>query len=305
MADILALISKYESGNRNVMNYIGDSTHTAQGYFQLTNTNWRNLAPGLGVDLGQYPTAMTAPYETQALVANQLLSGPQAGAGIQNWANYNPSLNAALVSQGLPTSGRLSSDGPTMGAGDLPQGSSTDLGYTDGSMSPGNFTPGTDPSLTSQNTPSFIDGLNANMDFGGVATDPSGAIAQSGQGGFLSSIFGSLGKLGGSGTSNNQAQGSLTVPQAIDSQTTQENKQAAADAKVLGQSIGGAAGSLAAAQTQSAATWQATAKNLFGRAVVIIVGFIFVGVGLSMFKSTTAVARSVIPGNVQRWAYKK
>jgi hypothetical protein len=105
--NVLGLISQYESGNKNVMNYIGDSTHTAQGYFQLTNTNWKNLAPGLGVDLSQYPNAMSAPYDVQAKVAGQLLNGPQAGAGIQNWANFNPSLNSALSANGLPTSGRV------------------------------------------------------------------------------------------------------------------------------------------------------------------------------------------------------
>src|SRR5690242_18386310 len=65
----LNLIAKYESGDQNIRNYRYDPGHTAQGHYQITNTNWRNLGPKAGVDLSQYPSAMAAPKETQAKVA--------------------------------------------------------------------------------------------------------------------------------------------------------------------------------------------------------------------------------------------
>ena len=174
----------------------------------------------------------------------------------------------------------------------------------------------------------FNDGLDPNMQFasGGTDTgtgggaDPSGqmsdpafgdlsgannfgAASEGGFGDFLSKMFSGLGGLGGSGSSTDQVkEPSPTVPRAIDQQTTLTNQQSAKDTQALGKAIGGAAGALSSTQAQTTASWQATAKNLFGRAVVIIVGFIFVGVGLSMFKTTNAVARTIIPTPVQKWA---
>jgi hypothetical protein len=85
----LGLILKYESGYRNVPNYINDRTHTAQGYYQLTNTNWRRIAPKLGITA---PNAMSASLEEQTRVAHYLLRN----GGIQNWSNFNPRLRGAL-----------------------------------------------------------------------------------------------------------------------------------------------------------------------------------------------------------------
>lgn len=87
--NFLGLVLKYESGNRNIPNYINDRTHTAQGYFQLTNTNWRNLAPKLGITA---PDAMSATKEEQTRVALALLR--QSGQG--NWTNFNVPLRGAV-----------------------------------------------------------------------------------------------------------------------------------------------------------------------------------------------------------------
>jgi hypothetical protein len=107
--DYLRLISQYESGNRNIPNYKYGPGFTAQGYYQITNTNWNNVAPLLGIDTSMYPTAMSAPQDVQAQVANYLLT--QTPAGISNWSNYNPQLMAALSSAGMQTSGTLASSG--------------------------------------------------------------------------------------------------------------------------------------------------------------------------------------------------
>lgn len=98
--DILALVRQYETGGgtnpagANVLNYRYDATHTASGYYQITNTNWNAYAPGQGIDTNQYPTAISAPYDAQTSVANYLLTSTPQGVG--NWSNYNPQLASAL-----------------------------------------------------------------------------------------------------------------------------------------------------------------------------------------------------------------
>ena len=102
----LDLISHYESGNQNVPNYRFGPGYTAQGYYQITNTNWSAYAPLVGIDTSTYPNAMSAPQGLQAQVAGYLLT--QTPAGISNWANYNSQLASALSSAGLQTSGQVS-----------------------------------------------------------------------------------------------------------------------------------------------------------------------------------------------------
>ena len=101
--DYLSLISQYESGNQNIPNYQFGPGKTAQGYYQITNENWNNVAPLLGIDTSVYPDAMHAPQSVQAQVATYLLT--QTPAGISNWSNYNANLAAALSAAGLQTSG--------------------------------------------------------------------------------------------------------------------------------------------------------------------------------------------------------
>nr|DAH84752.1 MAG TPA: tail tape measure [Caudoviricetes sp.] len=94
----LGLILKYESRGRNVMNYMGRNQgldpatakgYTAQGYYQMLNSNWRRLAPKLGIFVRN---AMAASLEDQTKVALALMRE----SGIGNWANFNPSLKRAL-----------------------------------------------------------------------------------------------------------------------------------------------------------------------------------------------------------------
>jgi hypothetical protein len=86
------IIPQYESGDRNVMNYINDPTHTAQGNWQITNTNWKAYAPRAGIDLAQFPDAMSAPRDLQRSVAIKMYDEQ----GYKPWAPYNDKLQAAL-----------------------------------------------------------------------------------------------------------------------------------------------------------------------------------------------------------------
>jgi TP901 family phage tail tape measure protein len=94
----LGLILQHESKGKNVMNYMGRAQgldpqtakgYTAQGYYQMLNSNWRRIAPGLGITA---PNAMSASFRDQTRVALALMRQ----SGIKNWSNYNPALRAAL-----------------------------------------------------------------------------------------------------------------------------------------------------------------------------------------------------------------
>jgi hypothetical protein len=84
-------ISGAESGNRNIPNYRYDPTHTAGGYFQITDTNWQHYAPQIGIDLKQYPNAMSAPENLQGQVAGKMYSE----TGIMPWKG-NPRLSGLV-----------------------------------------------------------------------------------------------------------------------------------------------------------------------------------------------------------------
>lgn len=105
----LDLIMKYESGGRNIHQNIVPSgggynpsvgrvtgPSSAQGFFQITNPTWRDGAGFAGVDLKQYPNAMSAPYDVQRQVAGALLDK----RGVSPWAPYNANLRGALAGQG-------------------------------------------------------------------------------------------------------------------------------------------------------------------------------------------------------------
>lgn len=119
LAQYLALIAQYESGNQNIPNYKYGPGFTAQGYYQITNSNWLSIAPQLGIDTSLYPNAMSAPQSVQAQVASYLLTSTPAG--VANWSNYNPQLLSALNSAGLQTSGPVTAaSSAAAGAGDGP-----------------------------------------------------------------------------------------------------------------------------------------------------------------------------------------
>jgi hypothetical protein len=128
----LGLILEHESKNQNVMNYVGKGQgisptqakgYTAQGYYQILNSNWASIAPGLGI---KAPNAMAATKEEQTKVALALLRNRK---GIGNWANYNPALRAALQ---RGDKSRLADQVPSTGG--KPAETSTDLTPGDDSL---------------------------------------------------------------------------------------------------------------------------------------------------------------------------
>jgi hypothetical protein len=119
--NMLGLIQKYESHGQNTMNYVGQRQrlsplaakgYTAQGYYQILNSNWRRLAPGLGITA---PNAMAGTLEEQTRVALALLR--DSGGKPKDWAPFNPSLRAAIARGERAPVANVPSLAPTAGAG--------------------------------------------------------------------------------------------------------------------------------------------------------------------------------------------
>ena len=70
------LVATLESGNQNIKQGIKDKNSDAGtpagGFFQIIDPTWRTYAKAAGVDLNQYPTAMSAPRNIQAQVASAI-----------------------------------------------------------------------------------------------------------------------------------------------------------------------------------------------------------------------------------------
>jgi hypothetical protein len=92
------LIARDESGDRNIPNATFGTAGGGQGNFQITQTNWRAYAPKVGVDLGQYPTPMSAPRPVQQRVADYLRT--QTPMGLRNWTDFNPKLASDVAKGG-------------------------------------------------------------------------------------------------------------------------------------------------------------------------------------------------------------
>jgi hypothetical protein len=139
----LALIERYESQGRNVPNFRFDPTHTAQGYYQITMSNWRALAHRLGITA---PTPMQASRYEQAEVALALLRE----SGIGNWANYNSRLRGALARGEIAPATMLANvPTPAGQAVDIPRASGAPVQVTGGPPVSGKV----DVAITHRNAP--------------------------------------------------------------------------------------------------------------------------------------------------------
>src|SRR3954464_15352460 len=102
LLDPLRTIMKSESrGGQNIVNYkyaLNPSMYSAQGYFQITNSTWKNIAPAAGINLSQYPNAMSAPYSVQRDAAAALY----ARGGFSDWTcdKCNVPLRGYVAAQG-------------------------------------------------------------------------------------------------------------------------------------------------------------------------------------------------------------
>jgi len=119
----LPLISQFESNNQNVPNYAYGPSRTASGPYQITDTNWQQYAPQVGINTQQYPTAMSAPRELQQKVATAMYDAQ----GFAPWAPFNPRLRNYLQQHGISAQG---GQGGLDAAGMTPQESQVFQGVT-------------------------------------------------------------------------------------------------------------------------------------------------------------------------------
>lgn len=113
-----------ESGGKNITNTTqGTSSGNAQGYFQITTGTWKDFAPRAGVDLSQYPTALSAPYDVQSSVAGIIpmsrwdpktisgLTGAGYSLNLNKTLAENVALNNDTLGSALPISGKIPGGG--------------------------------------------------------------------------------------------------------------------------------------------------------------------------------------------------
>jgi hypothetical protein len=289
----LDYIRRYESGDRNVFqNVVSPNISTAQGYYQITNTNWRNLGYA---DI--YPGgAMTAPFDVQSGAAATLYQQ----SGFQPWADFNPQLNNAITNAGGPGAftpqsasfDELAPSGLTGGTSDFSGtaipfsfGPQTNVGTSAGpSVNPSGtgsigdvfgFS-GQGPSqLDSSLTPNSAAG-NFDPSYGTGWTDPNAP----------SVILSDIGATPGvSGTSPVPHQPGYPAP----GQPVTDKSVTAA-----GQTIATAvqSGASTAAQTSLAEeqSWMDWARSTTIRFFIVIVGLVFIAAALHLFKPTAIAA---------------
>ena len=97
---IFDTIAQAESGFRNIVS--GTAGSTASGIYQINNPTWRQFAPQAGVDLSQYPTALSAPTDVQTQVASVI--------PLARWVDFAPATAGAVArdfGQGLDPNATL------------------------------------------------------------------------------------------------------------------------------------------------------------------------------------------------------
>ena len=112
------LIIQYESGGHNDPNFRYDSKHTAGGICQMTDTNWRRVAPTIDIDLVKFPNAGSASEHAQKQACWKLL----AMDGVSPWTCCNKQLREYLAQQPQlqPVKVRRATETPERPASALP-----------------------------------------------------------------------------------------------------------------------------------------------------------------------------------------
>lgn len=131
--NLLSSIERFESNGRNVLNYRfqeDPNMYTASGYYQITNSTWKDIAKAAGIDLDKYPTAMSAPKSVQAKAADALIDQ----RGLQPWSMNNrlmahfmgqpqptPQVQMASAQPQIPDQGLSTAQNPLMQQPQMPQ----------------------------------------------------------------------------------------------------------------------------------------------------------------------------------------
>lgn len=108
--DPLDLIEQKESRGQNVPNYKYGPGFSASGHYQIIDETWRRWAKAAGIDVSQYPTAMSAPREVQRAVAKQGYDteGFRPWKAVENLVgqegNYGAAGSGVLSAQGTAAS---------------------------------------------------------------------------------------------------------------------------------------------------------------------------------------------------------
>lgn len=305
--NFLDTVAKHESGWRNIHQNVvpagggfNPSTGTvtgpssASGYFQITNTTWRSIAPAAGIDTSQYPTAMSAPYDVQRSAASALY----ARGGGSDWIPYNAGLRSEIASKG----GLSNFGGDNVVASNAPE-SVTGSRYTPpyenfspsgydyaGDAAPGSFS---DKMPTNVGYEQFS-GANVSSDVAngkfGLDTGENWKAGDTETASQSASAIDNASYITGDQVSDPKAaaQGQgISIPQAIVTAANQEAQTAASAAKTTAEAALKAAQTTTASDAKLQGESQSWASNWAVRIFLFIIGAIFVGGALFLLGGQT------------------
>lgn len=107
---IYDVIAQAESGgNPYAVNPFVTSSGNAQGLYQITTGTWQDYAPQAGVNLGQYPTALSAPVDVQTQVAS--------GIPLSRWASSTVAAVENAFGGNVPTNETVGQIASELGQG--------------------------------------------------------------------------------------------------------------------------------------------------------------------------------------------
>jgi hypothetical protein len=129
------IIAGAESSGCSNTNGPFTSSGQAQGCYQITTGTWQQYAPNIGVDLGLYPTAASAPVSVQTQVASSIpLSrwAPSTVQAVENafGGNVDPSQTLGQIAggQGGASAGGSAGSSGSSGSSSQAQGWLSSIG---------------------------------------------------------------------------------------------------------------------------------------------------------------------------------
>jgi hypothetical protein len=308
---IVSTILGIESGGKNIpQGNIGDINNIqgtpAQGYFQITDPTWAQF----GGNATGFSSAIQAPYETQLAIAQNIPIGrwgpnTQSALASQGYSySSNQTLGQVMANYGeasstptAPATAGSSWDAPSLWSSGTPSYNGSDTassipgtinnssGYAF-DTAPQNMSIASDlgvnsigePSLGSPSYDPSLGGITGGVDpTTGASLFAAPSIAQD-----LGMASG-VGSLGVTPANVVTAASASSVPAAINAQT-QGN---AADTSAANQT----AAQIASGQQTATTGWIANVESYLtdwvGRGVIIVLGMIFIGMGLLMFLKIT------------------
>lgn len=271
MLNALKAINRFEAPGGNVYNFkfnLNPAKYSASGFYQITNTTWRGIAPQAGIDLSKYPTAISAPRSIQQDAAAALFQN----RGFADWSRNTQLTSYIAQNGGASNFGIVSGSG---GSGNYGGGGSgnailtgTGPGGTSNGVDLGAGVNGNGATMTMENYPNPSAPVYSSTAAAGYSSAPSGGYQAGGGSSYT----------GGSLTNSSSVYGGL----------------GGALAGGVGGLLGGSGGLLGGGKSSSPGFWSALTATIGDwslRVAIVVLGIVLIGVAvMALVREETARA---------------